>query len=90
MQGWEWITAARLITTKPCRLLGLVVTPSAASAEVKVYDGESTSAPTILEVYLVTKNSLPLNFPGGIQTSRGLYIGSFTNITGVLVQWEVD
>lgn len=90
MQGWEWITAARVITHKPCRLLGLVVTGSAGDGEVTVYDGENTTAPTILNIFLATRNSRSFNFPGGIQTDRGLYIGGFSHITGVLVRWEVD
>lgn len=90
MQGWTWITAAQVITKKPCKLLGLVVTPSAINAEVKVYDGEGDTDPQILSVFLATKDSREYNFPGGIKTDRGLYIGSFTTITGVLVRWEVD
>jgi len=90
MQGWEWITAARVITHKPCRLLGLVITPSNATSEIKVYDGENTSSPPILEVVLKSDDTKQLNFPGGIQTDRGLFVGAFTDITGVLVQWEVD
>lgn len=90
MQGWRWATVAQVITNKPCKLLGLVVTPSAVNAEVKVYDGENTTAPPILEVFLATKDTLELNFPGGIKTDRGLYIGSFTSITGVLIRWEVE
>lgn len=90
MRGWEWITAARLITSKPCRLLSLIITPSTATAIVIVYDGENTSAPVILQADLVVQETMQLNFPGGIKTDRGLFIGSFTDITGVLVQWEVD
>ena len=90
MQAWRWITAAQVITKKPCKLLGLMVTPSATNAEVKVYDGENTTDPLILEVFLATKDSKEYNFPGGVKTDRGLYIASFTNITGVLVRWEVD
>lgn len=90
MQGWEWLTAARVITHKPCRLLELVITPSGATSEIKVYDGENTDSPIILEAILKYEDTKQLNFPGGLQTARGLYIGSFTDITGVLVRWEVD
>lgn len=89
-RDWEWITAARVISHKPCRLKGLVITPSGATAIVIVYDGENTTAPIILQADLVVQETMQLNFPGGLKTDRGLYIGSFTDITGVLVQWEVD
>ena len=90
MQTWRWTTVAQVLTKKPCNLLGLVVTPSAANAELKVYDGEGNTDPIILEVFLANKHSRQYNFPGGVKTDRGLYIGSFTSITGVLVRWEVD
>jgi len=90
MQGWEWVTAARVITHKPCRLLGLVVTPSGDTASFTIHDGENATAPTIATIKLPTKDSTPFNFPGGIKTDRGLYVGTLTGITGVLVQWEVD
>ena len=89
MKGWEWITAARVITAKPCRLLGLVVTPSLANSECKVYDGESADSPAVMEIFLTTKNTKIFEFTGGLHLDRGLYVGSFTNITGVLVRWEV-
>jgi hypothetical protein len=88
MEDWEWITAARLVTKRKCRLMALVVTPSAANAEVKIYNGDSTSEPVVFSIYLATQNSQPYNFGEGLPLDRGLYVGSFTNITGVLVQWK--
>lgn len=88
MEAWEWITAARLVTGRKCRLMALVVTPSAANAEVKAYNGGGTTDPQILSIYLATQNSTEYHFGEGLLLDRGLYIGSFTNITGVLVQWK--
>lgn len=90
MRDWEWVTAARVLTHKPCRLLGLTITPSAATAVIIVRDGENTTAPVILQADLVVQETMQLNFPGGLRTDRGLFVGDFTDITGVLVQWEVD
>lgn len=89
-KGWEWITAARVVSHKPCRLLGLAVTPSAGTGVVIVYDGENTTAPVIIQAETKVQETLQLNFPGGINTAMGLFVGSFTHITGVLVQWEID
>ena len=89
MVASRWITAAQLITEQPCKLIGLLVTPSAADAQCILYDGESTVAPVLLSVYLVTRNTQNFNFPEGVIATRGLFVGSFTNITGVLVRWEV-
>jgi hypothetical protein len=88
MEGWEWITVARPLTKRPCRLKALIVTPSAANSEMKVYDGGGTADPPVLSIYLAAQNSQPYYFGQGLLLDRGLYIGSFTNITGVLVQWE--
>jgi len=87
---WTWVEAAQVISIRPCRLLGLVVTPSGDTASFTIYDGEGSSDPVILTIKLPTKDSTPFNFPGGLQTDRGLYIGTLTAITGVLVHWEVD
>ena len=86
--GRRWITAAEVISHHPCTLKGLVVTPSVADAVCVVYDGEGDTAPVILSLVLATKDSAPFIFPEGIELNRGLYVGSFTNITGVLVIWQ--
>ena len=87
--GHRWLTAAGVIAHGPCKLKGLVVTPSAAAAECKVYNGESDKDPVALEIVVATQDSKPFNFPDGLELERGLYVGSFTNITGVLVIWEL-
>lgn len=86
--GWKWLTQAMVVSHDPCRLKGLVVTPSAAAAECTVYNGEGTDDPVALSIVLNAQDSFPFDFPEGIELDRGLYVGSFTNITGVLVLWE--
>jgi hypothetical protein len=86
--AWRWATSAQALTLRPCRLLGLVVTPSAVNAEVTVYDGENTLSPPVLGIFLATKDSKEFNFPQPLELSRGLFVGSFTSISGVLVIWE--
>jgi len=86
--GHRWLTVAEVITQRPCKLKGLVVTPSAADAVCTVYNGESDKDPVALTVLLGTKDTKPYMFPDGLELDRGLYVGSFTGITGVLVIWE--
>jgi len=85
---WRWVTSAERITQRPSKLRGLVVTPSAATASLTVYDGEGTGDPTILHVALATANTRTIRLADGLKTNRGLFIGNFTNVTGVLVLWE--
>ncbi len=87
--GWRWLTKAEVISRGPCKLKGLVVTPLAIDAGCTVYNGESDKDPVALSVILATKDSKPFNFPDGLELERGLYVGSFANITGVLVLWEI-
>ena len=86
--GSIWLTAAGIITHQPCKLLGLLVTPSAADATCTVYNGESATDPVAFSVVLATKDTKLFSFPGGLELDRGLYISPLTNITGVLVIWE--
>ena len=87
--GHRWLAAAGVVAHEECKLLGLLVNPSLADAECKVYNGESTDDPVAFEVFLATRDTKLYYFPGGLKLDRGLYVGSFTNITGVLVLWEL-
>lgn len=85
---WDYITGARVISQRRCKLLDIVITPSATNSELTIYNGENTTAPVILAFFNSVKVSWALDFHEGIICDRGLYFGSFTSITGVLVQWE--
>jgi len=86
--GHRWLTAAGVITQRPCKLLGLLVTPSVADAACTVYNGESATDPVAFSILLGTKDSRLFSFPGGLELDNGLYISPLTGITGVLVIWE--
>ncbi|GAI41379.1 unnamed protein product [marine sediment metagenome] len=90
MKGWTHLLAAGVVTHKPCRLLGIIVTPAGNTSAVTIYDGENTTAPIICKVIVKDTLTFPLTFPGGVQTDRGLFLGSFDDMYGVLVLWEVD
>ena len=85
--GWRWLTAAGVVSSRPCVLKGLLVTPSAAAAVCTVYNGESDQDPVAFSIEVATQDSRDFPFPGGLELERGLYVGAFTNIAGVLVIW---
>jgi hypothetical protein len=86
--SWRWLAAAGVVSRRACVLKGLIVTPSAATAACTVYNGESDQDPVAFSIAVATQVSRPFNFPDGLELDRGLYVGNFTNITGVLVIWE--
>lgn len=86
--AWIWCTHAQVITKRPCKLHGVTVTPSAVNAECILYDGESDKDPVIVELFSSVKVSWPHCFGKALETHRGLYVGSFAAITGVLINWE--
>jgi len=85
---WTWCTTAQVISATPVRLYSILMTPSAATSECKIYDGESASDPPIVEIYSSVRITRHYHVHGGIKTHRGLYVGAFTGVTGVLVVWE--
>ena len=85
---WRWLTEAGVVSRRPCKLKGLLLTPSAAAAGCTVYNGESDQDPEALSIAISTEDSREFTFPGGLELDRGLYLGGFANITGVLVAWE--
>jgi hypothetical protein len=86
--AWRWVTTAQAISDRPVKLVALVVTPSNTNSEVVLYDGDNTSSPQIMSAFLAIKVTQCVLLGVGIKTHRGLYVGSLTSITGVLVVWE--
>lgn len=86
--AWTWATKAQVITKRPCKIHGITVTPSAVNAECTFYDGESSLEPVIVNLFSSVKVSWPHCFSKPIVTKRGLYVGSFKFITGILINWE--
>jgi hypothetical protein len=86
--SWRWLAAAGVVSRRTCVLKGLIVTPSTAAAACTVYNGESDQDPVAFSIAVATQDSRPFSVPDGLELDRGLYVGNFTNITGVLVVWE--
>jgi len=64
------------------------MTPSAGDGSVWIYDGESDEDPPIGHVFTSIQVSREYHTNGGLETHRGLYIGGFDHVEGVLVLWE--
>jgi len=86
--AWVWCTHAQVITKRPCIIKTVIMTPSAATSECKLYDGEGNKDPPIGEIYSSVRITREYEMNGGLKTRRGLYIGDFTGVTGVLIIWE--
>lgn len=86
--AWTWATTAQVISKRPCRLFGVIMTPSASNAGCKIYDGESAEDPPIGTIYTAVKVTRQWHVAGGLETHRGLYVGAFDKVEGILVVWE--
>ena len=84
----RWITAAEVLSAAPCELIYAYLTPSAASAKATIYDGMDTEGKVIAILEQQSVTSIPFDPPEPILCSQGLYVGSFTNVTGILVVYR--
>jgi len=66
-----------------------LLTTTGVEAELKVYNGGSTSSPLVFHIFLKARDSKVFNFGDGIFLDKGIYLGSFNRIGGVLVRWEI-
>ena len=83
-----WITAAEVLCATPCELIYAYLVPSAAAAAVTLYDGLDTEGKIIATLEQAAKTSIAFDPPEPILCSQGLYAGSFTNVTGILVVYR--
>jgi hypothetical protein len=86
--SWAWVTANRLLTDRECELIYACLVPSAAGADVTLYDGENTTGDTVVTIEHAAKTSHPFNPRRPIYCRKGLYVSLGTNVTGVLVLWR--
>ncbi|GAI06648.1 unnamed protein product, partial [marine sediment metagenome] len=83
-----WATKAQVITKRPCLLKNVIMTPSKPDGSIWLYDGESDKDPPIGHVFTSIRVTREYSIIGGLETHRGLYIGNFDHIEGVLIHWE--
>jgi hypothetical protein len=89
MSAYVYLTADQLITTLPCRLYSVTVTPDAAAvADVVLYDGEGAeTGHEIATLRTASGATLQARYEG-LQLSRGLYVDIGSNVTCCVVEWE--
>jgi hypothetical protein len=87
--SWAWVTADQCLCHVECELLYAFITPSAAEAEVYIYDGENTNGDKIFKFVTASKNTRPFAPKVPVYCRRGLYVDIVKNTEGVFVQWRV-
>lgn len=86
--SYAYCTAAQVLSKTPCELISLNIEPSAAALTLDVYDGVGTEGDKVLGFDCAVKTNLEFKPPVPILCKKGLYVGGFANVTGVLVQWR--
>jgi len=86
--SWAWVTAARLLTELECELVCAYLLVSANNGSATIYNGTSTTGETVVTLSSAVVTGLPFNPPAPIYCRKGLYVGSFTTVTGILVMWR--
>lgn len=86
--SYAYCTAARVLSNTPCELIYVNVEPSAAALTLDVYDGADTGGDKIIGFDCAVKTNLSFKPPVPIYCKKGLYVGGFANVTGVLVMWR--
>ena len=89
MSAYAYLTADNLISTKPCVILSVTVTPDSQSvADVTLYDGEGAeSGYEILAIRTASGCTNQVRFRG-LELSRGLYVDIGSNVTCCIVEWS--
>ena len=85
----QWVTADALLAEKECELLYAYLVPSAANADVSLYDGENTTGSLIATLKEAAVSGHEFTPPVPIYCRKGLYIDVGSNVTGVLIMWRL-
>jgi len=86
--AWTRITSSQVLAKGPCLLHSVFITPSAANADVTIYDGENATEPMVITLVMATAGITGFSPSPALELERGLYIAIGSNITAVLVQYE--
>ena len=84
----QWVTVDTLLCARECELLFAYMVPSAATADVTLYNGDNNTGELIatLKSAVVTghkfKPPVPVYFP------KGLFVDIGSNVTGVFIMWR--
>jgi len=86
--SWAMLTASGMVTALPCELICIDAAPSAANAELAIYDGIDAAGTLIHTLF----SSVRLNFLFApikpVECEKGIYIAFTANVTRVFVQYR--
>lgn len=85
----QWVTAHALLCEKECELLFAYLAPSAATADVTLYDGENITGELIATLKSAAVTGHKFKPPVPIHCRKGLYVYVGSNVTGLFVMWKV-
>jgi len=85
----QWVAANALLAEKECELVYAYLAPSAANADVSLYDGENTSGDLICTLKSAVVTGHEFRPPEPIHCHKGLYVDVGSNVTGILVMWRL-
>lgn len=90
MKGYNYITGtvATQVSGVPVIIKSLIIEPrDTKKGSVTLYDGKSTSDPKIMLFRTATGVTSEWNFGEGLETKRGLYVGDFSDVNGIFIQY---
>lgn len=88
MSDGEYLTADNVISTLPCVLLSVTVTPdSQGVGDVTLYDGQGAETGyEILTIRTASGCTNQVRFRG-LELTRGLYVDIGSNVTCCVIEW---
>lgn len=88
MSAYVYLTADSVITTIPCTLLSVILTPDAQGvADIVIYEGQGAeSGYEILKMRSGAGITQQVRFDS-LALDRGLYVDIGSNVTSVTIEW---
>ena len=84
-------TFAKIISIRKVKLISLVIEPrDTKKGSITLYNGVSTSDEKIALFRTETGRTTLYNFVVPLVLERGLYVGNFSDVNGVLIQYSTD
>lgn len=89
MSAYAYLTADRLISNKPCKLMSvIIVTDGGGPGKVDVYDSRGAIAADKAMTLRCPSNQAVQYLFGGLEFTKGLYVDIVEKADFVTVEWE--
>lgn len=87
--NWDRFTGDNKVSLAPCAVGCVILTADGqGTADITLYDGESTSDPEIIKILTGATNTKVIRFQPPLITNRGLYLDVGAGVDSVLIQYE--